>query len=144
MDEAVTLSAIQAAVDDLMGDGTAQTTTVNNVTYLIEILPGQRFEEDAQATLSVGDVATDLDINGEGDDGDDAGDGRVEVEGDFDLVFDDANIEDVTLTFVAGSSDGFRATFSASAPLVSGTWFLSNVSSGLARVAIELPVVFTE
>ncbi len=142
MDEAVTLSAIQAAVDDLMGDGTAQTTTVNNVTYLIEVLPGQRFEEDAQATLSVGDVATDLDINGENDDDDD--DGRVEVAGDFNLVFDDANFADVTLTFVAGSSDGFRATFSASAPLVSGTWFLSNVSNGLARVAVELPVVFTE
>ncbi len=142
MDEAVTLSAIQAGVDDLMGDGTARTTTVNNVTYLIEILPGQRFEEDAQATLTVDAVATDLDIVAENDDDDD--DGRINIAGPFNIVFDDANIEDVTLTFVGGSADGFQATFAASQPLVSGTWFLSNVSAGLARVAIELPVVFTE
>jgi hypothetical protein len=125
-----------------MGDGTARTTTVNNVTYTIEILPGRTLALPQQATLNVGAVATDLDIVAEGDDA--AADGRINVAGPFALTFDDADIADVTLSFVTGSANGTKAVFQASAPLLSGTWFLSSVSENLARTAIELPVVFTD
>jgi hypothetical protein len=98
MDEADTLSSIQEAVDTLMSDGTAATETLNNVTYVVSILPGHVFNVPAQATLSVSNVATDRDILGENDDGDAAGDGRVKIAGPFNLTFDDLPIGDVTLT----------------------------------------------
>jgi hypothetical protein len=142
MDEAVTLAAVQTAVDATMGDGTARTTTANNLTYVIEILPGRRFPVPAQATLNLGAVATDLDIAGEQDDVDD--DGRVDIAGPFALTFDDIPVADVTLTYVNGSADGFSARYEAAEPLRTGTWFLSRVSAGLSRDEAELPVVFTD
>lgn len=142
MDEGLTLPAIQAGVDALMGDGTARTTTVNNVVYTVAILPGHTLALPGQATLTIGTVATDLDIVAEGDDGN--ADGRVIVAGPFALTFDDADVADVTLTYVSGSASGSTGVFAARAPLLSGTWFLSSVSENLARTAIELPVVFTE
>jgi hypothetical protein len=144
MDEFETLSSIQQAVDETMADGTARTTTANNVTYVVEILAGRVFELPAQRILAVGAVATDLDINGENDDGDGDGDGRVLVAGPFNLAFDDLPVDDVILGYVAGSADGFTGVFEAAAPLQTGTWFLSSVSAGLTRGAIELPVVFTD
>lgn len=141
MDEFLTLAAVQTAVDDLMGDGTAETRTANNVSYVVEVLPGRRFDVPAQATLSIGDVATDLDIVGENDD-DDA-DGRFVFDDGFDLVFDDIPVEDVEFTFVAGSADGFIGVYEASEALLPGTWFLSAVN-GVTRNALELPVVFTD
>ncbi len=142
MDEAVTLSAVQTAVDDLMGDGTGRTTTVDNVTYSIEVLPGREFDAPVQQTLSIGDVATDLDIVAENDDANN--DGRVDVAGPFNITFDDLPVADVTLTYVNGSADGFTAVFQAQEPLVTGTWFLSNVTGGISRGDVELPVVFTD
>lgn len=143
MDEFATLAAIQTAVDDLMGDGTAKTTTVNNIAYAIEILPGRRFEVANQATLTIEDVATDLDIGAENDDDDADGEGRVDIAGPFALVFDDLPIEDVTLDFVAGSAGEQDGVYTADDPLVTGTWFLSS-TQGLTRNEIELPVVFTD
>lgn len=143
MDEFVTLAAIQTAVDALMGDGIARTRTVNDVTYVVDVLPGRRFDiVGAQATLAIGAVATDLDIAVEGDD--DAADGRIDIAGPFNLVFDDLAIEDVVLNYVNGSADGFVGSFVAADPLVTGTWFLSNVSEGMTRGELELPVVFTD
>jgi hypothetical protein len=142
MDEVVTLSAVQRAVDSLMGDGVGRTLTVNFTTFSVEILPGRMFELPGQAQLSIDSVATDVDVSGEADDG--ANDGRVTVEGPFQLPFDDLAIEDVTLTYVDNSADGFQASFRAVAPLTSGTWYLAAISANLARNALELPVVFTD
>jgi hypothetical protein len=142
MDEAVTLSALQAGVDALMGDGTARTTTADNVSYVIEVLPGRAFALPEQATLSIGTVATDLDIVNEGDD--EAADGRVVINGTFDLVFDDIPVDDVTVTYVPGSTDGLTGVFSANAPFRSGTWFLSSLSTALSRTNVEVPVVFSD
>ena len=66
------------------------------------------------------------------------------VDGPFDLPFDDLPINDVTMTYVDGSADDFRGVFQAAAPLEVGTWFLSSVSAGLTRGAVELPVVFSD
>ncbi|MDP2343616.1 MAG: hypothetical protein Q8O67_21835 [Deltaproteobacteria bacterium] len=144
MDEFETLSSVQQAVDETMADGTARTTTANNVTFVVEILPGRVFDLPAQRILAIANVATDLDINGENDDGDEDGDGRVSVAGPFNLAFDDLPIADVTLDYVAGTADGFTGVFQAAAALETGTWFLSSVSPGITRGEIELPVVFTD
>jgi hypothetical protein len=144
MDEFETLSSVQEAVDALMGDGIGSTTTANNITYVVEVLPGRVFEAPLQETLTIANVATDLDIVVEGGDANNDGDGRVSIAGPFALTFDDLAIEDVTLDFVIGSADGFTAVFAADAPLVTGTWFLSTVTNGLTRGELELPVVFTD
>ncbi|MBM4283091.1 MAG: hypothetical protein FJ137_20835 [Deltaproteobacteria bacterium] len=142
MDEALTLAAVQAAVDRTFGDGVARTTTVDQVTYVVTVLPGEELVVPGQASLSIGDVATDADVIAEADD--DLADGRVAVAGPFVLPFDDVPVADVTLRYVPGSADGDTALFRADAPLRAGLWSLSALAGALTRARVELPVVFTD
>lgn len=141
MDEALTLVALQTAVDAALGTGNARTLPRDGVVYDVEILPGRVVALPGQATLTVRDVATDLDITAEADDDDD--DGRILVAGPFVLPVDDLPVADVVFSYVEGSIDGDGALFRAAQPVDAGLWSLSSLGGSLTRARIDLPVVFT-
>jgi hypothetical protein len=67
-----------------------------------------------------------------------------DISGPFTGTFADLAIENVVMTYVAGSATGDQATFAAGAAIRSGTWYLSTVSAGITRIDADFPVVFTE
>jgi hypothetical protein len=141
MDEALTPRALHLAVNETFGADSARTTTVDFVSWLIEMEPGTSFALSSQQSLAVVDVATDLDIHDEGDDDND--DGRVLISGPFVLPFEDGAREHVTFAYVPGSANGDTALFRASESVSSGTWLLSTASPPVTRARREFPVVFT-
>lgn len=135
MDRFTTLSSVQEAVDTLMSNGTAKVTSLGlgaQRIYTVEVLPGHSFAAPSTVTLSIANVVTDNLTT------------LTPVAGPFTLPFDDVPTPSVTFAVVPGSLADDHALFRATAPVPTGTWFMSGMSSSLARVRADLPIVFSD
>jgi hypothetical protein len=135
MDRFTTLSAVQEAVDTLMNNGTAKVTTLGagaQRIYTVEVLPGHWFAAPSTVTLSIANVVTDNLV------------ALTPVAGPFTLPFDDVPTPAVTFAAVPSTLANDHVLFRATAPVPTGTWFMSGMSPSLARVRADLPIVFSD